>query len=103
LEQRRDALLIFKEALNNIRRHAGARKASIRVADSEGQFMMQISDDGSGFDPSATHTGHGLDSQRRRAGRLGGELQIDTAPGRGTRLTLRVKFESSSPSNQHST
>jgi signal transduction histidine kinase len=60
---------------------------------------MQITDDGVGFTATAPSTGHGLTSQRQRARDLGGALEIKTAPGRGTNVTLRVKLPSVSPMN----
>lgn len=90
-EQRRQLLLIFKEALHNVVRHSGCRAASVRIAASDGRLRAEIRDDGHGFapDPSAT-TGRGLDSMRARANRLGGELRVDSEPGAGTRLVLDV-------------
>ncbi|MEP6670130.1 MAG: discoidin domain-containing protein [Chthoniobacter sp.] len=97
LEWKREILLIFKEALHNIRRHADAKQVTIRLADTGGEFVMQISDDGTAFDVLVATAGHGLSSQRQRAQTIGGELQIDSASGSGTTVTLRVKLDSSSP------
>ncbi len=91
LEWKREVLLFFKEALYNVRRHASARTASIRLADAGGEFVLEIADDGVGFHVNGGSTGLGLASQRRRAQALGGELQIESEPGHGTRVTLRVK------------
>ncbi len=99
LEWKRDVLLIFKEALHNIRRHAGARKVTIRLADTDGEFLMQITDDGAGFTTTTPSTGYGLTSQHQRARALGGEFEIQTAPGQGTTVALRVKLPSFSPTN----
>jgi len=96
LERKREILLIFKEALHNIRRHADAKHVTIRLADTDGEFVMRVSDDGAGFDSAATSAGHGLASQRQRAAAIGGELQIETAGGTGTTVTLRVKLDKSS-------
>ena len=96
LEWKREVLLIFKEALHNIRRHAAAHQVGIRLKDAEGEFALQITDDGAGFDPEASTTGHGLTSQRQRARALGGDLRIESAPGGGTRLTLRAKWNGTS-------
>jgi len=101
LEWKREIWLIFKEALYNIRRHAAARKVAIRLADSAGEFVMQISDDGAGFDAGAPSAGHGLTSQHQRAQALGGEWQIESAPGCGSSVTLRVKWAVSSPNSGH--
>ena len=98
LEWKREILLIFKEALHNIRRHASASHVIIRFTDAGGEFVMQINDDGVGFDPQAQSTGHGLASQRHRAQTLGGDLRIESGPQGGTNLTLRAKLPSASSS-----
>jgi signal transduction histidine kinase len=91
-EQRRQLLLIFKEALHNIARHARCTSASVAIATRDGRFRAEIRDDGRGFieakDPAGG--GHGLGSMRARALRLGGELCTQSQPGAGTRLTLDV-------------
>jgi signal transduction histidine kinase len=96
LEWKREVLLIFKEALHNIRRHAAARKVIIHLADSEGGFVLQISDDGVGFDTSSPSAGHGLASQRQRASVLDGDWQVESSPGHGTKVALRVRCDASS-------
>jgi signal transduction histidine kinase len=96
LEWKREILLIFKEALHNIRRHATARRVEIRLAQNDGLFEMRVADDGVGFEVNGATSGHGLASQRQRAKALGGELQIESKLGEGTAVTLRVKLSSSS-------
>jgi signal transduction histidine kinase len=96
LEWKREVLLIFKEALHNIRRHAAAGKVAIHLADAEGAFVLRISDDGVGFDPNLPSAGHGLASQRQRASTLGGDWQIESSPGHGSHVTLRVKWDAPS-------
>jgi signal transduction histidine kinase len=94
LEWKREILLIFKEALHNIRRHASAQRVTIRLAEEDDELVMEIADDGSGFDVQGSTTGHGLASQRQRAQSLGGELRIASQPGEGTIVTLRAKLDS---------
>ena len=96
LEWRREILLIFKEALHNIRRHAAARSVMIRIAHSEGQFEMRVADDGAGFHVNGATSGHGLANQRQRAQMLGGVLNIESRPGEGTVITLRARLSSPS-------
>ena len=55
-----------------------------------GWIALKVVDNGRGFDPSVKSTGHGLDNMARRAMRLGGTFRVDAAPGRGTRIELRV-------------
>ena len=90
-ETRREIYLFCKEALHNIRRHAGASHVSLRVSPAAGGgFTLEITDDGCGFDPVAPAAGHGLGNLRERAAVLKARLEIDSAPGRGTRLCLHV-------------
>lgn len=76
---------IAREALANAVKHAGARSAWVRVEPLPGRLLLEIRDDGRGFDPAVGHPGHfGLDSMRSRAAELGGHLTITSSPGRGT-------------------
>jgi signal transduction histidine kinase len=91
LDCKRHALLIFKEALYNIRKHAAAERVTIRLAERDGMLELEIADDGSGFDPSAITAGHGLESLRQRAQAMGGSLEIESSPGQGARIIVRMK------------
>jgi ligand-binding sensor domain-containing protein len=89
--QRRQLFLLVKEALHNIARHSQAASVSIHLAVSGRRLTLEIRDDGRGFDPAAVSPesgGNGLRSLRQRAAALGARLEIDAAPGRGTRLFL---------------
>ncbi len=88
----RNALLIYKEALHNVARHARASHVSIEVGDGEGLFRLRIQDDGIGFDESRIRPGRGLESIRRRAQHMGGTLQITSAPGSGTCVTFSARI-----------
>lgn len=90
METRRHLFLIAKEALHNIARHADASRVQVHLSDSAEGFALRIEDDGQGFDPEVSTTGHGLASLRERAAQVRGTLEIDSAPGRGTRLTLHI-------------
>jgi signal transduction histidine kinase len=82
------AYFVCAEALTNIAKYAGARKASIRVSDTGGVLTVEISDDGvGGAEPSA---GSGLIGLADRLDVLGGRLDVDSPPGRGTRLTASI-------------
>ena len=97
-EQRRHLFLIFKEAVNNIARHAECASVSLSINFSRNRLIVEIRDDGRGFiDPrpqqSATdgHAGgHGLENMQSRAEELGGQLSIDSSPGHGTCLKVMV-------------
>jgi signal transduction histidine kinase len=89
MDVRRDLLLMFKEVINNAARHARCSAVTVDLRVKPSHVVMTIADDGVGFDPSAASDGHGLDSLRRRAGRLQGTLEVSSAPG-GTTLILTV-------------
>ena len=82
---------IGREALANVQRHAGASAAHVRVEAQQGQVVVEVRDNGRGFNPAAGHPGHfGLDSMRSRAAEIGGRITITSAPGSGTlRTSLR--------------
>jgi signal transduction histidine kinase len=90
---------IAQEALHNVVRHARARRVELRLTRDDHDLRLSVTDDGLGFDPDAVPPGHlGLDGMRSRAERLGGSLRIETAPGAGTRLSVRVPLpEGGSP------
>jgi signal transduction histidine kinase len=79
------------EALQNAAKHAGeGARAGVRLAERDGTLEFEISDDGRGFDVSAETLTAGLQNMADRVGALGGSLQIDAEPGRGTRVTGTV-------------
>jgi two-component system, NarL family, nitrate/nitrite sensor histidine kinase NarX len=84
---------IIREVLSNIDRHAGATEARIDIAvDPEYRVKVQIDDNGRGFDPAETPPNHyGISIVRDRTQSLAGEINIHTAPGQGTRVTLTFK------------
>lgn len=83
---------IAQEALNNIRKHSGARQAWLTLESSPGKVELVVADDGHGFSPSEGPTpGHyGLSSMRERAQEMGAQVTITSAPGQGTQVRVRV-------------
>jgi two-component system sensor histidine kinase UhpB len=83
---------VAQEALTNAGRHSGARNVEVALAAGLGQGVeLTVRDDGHGFDRMlADGGGLGLDGMAERARLVGGELEISTGRGRGTRVTLRV-------------
>ena len=83
---------IVQEALTNIARHSGASEASIEIARKEPFCIVKISDNGRGALPNARRSrkSFGLLGMRERAARLGGELNVTTAPGEGFALTVTL-------------
>jgi signal transduction histidine kinase len=93
-------LAIGREALANVQKHARASAADVRVRAHRGQVVLEIRDDGPGFNPAAGHPGHfGLDSMRSRASEIGGSLTITSAPGSGTLVRVCVPTEADRTSN----
>jgi signal transduction histidine kinase len=91
LERKEAVYRIAQEALHNIVKHAHASRVTLRLACQDGEIILEISDDGRGFDPTGAFPGHlGLASMRERAERLGGTLTIESAPGHGTRLRVKL-------------
>ena len=86
---------IVQEALHNVVRHSQAHSAQVTVQCDEREITLEIADSGVGFDPAQVHhAGLGLISMRERVAVVNGELAIDAAPGGGTRVTVRIPFES---------
>jgi signal transduction histidine kinase len=84
---------IAQEALNNIQKHADAGSVSVLLQHRDGHALLIIDDDGKGFDPDAAADGGGgmgLVNMRERASLVGGTLEIETSPGGGTTLYVRV-------------
>lgn len=86
---------IAQEALQNVMKHAGAQRVHLRLAITAEAVVLEVSDDGAGFDPGAAGEragpgGYGLPGMQQRAELLGGALTADSAPGRGTTVRLRV-------------
>jgi signal transduction histidine kinase len=89
---RNDEVVLLRgaqEALTNVRRHAGASSVVLRLSTVGGAVSMHVEDDGVGFDPAAAG-GHGLAGLRNRVAEAGGEMDVVSAPGAGTRVTVRV-------------
>ena len=62
----------------------------VRVRARRGRFELRVEDDGIGFVEADAAPGHGLASMRRRAGAVGGRLDVASVPGRGTRVTFHA-------------
>jgi signal transduction histidine kinase len=80
---------VTAEALQNARRHAGPTRVVVTLTRTDGAVRVSVVDDGCGFDPAADRPGrYGLVGMRERAAAVGAGLTFDTAPGRGTAVTL---------------
>ena len=83
-------LRITQEACTNAVRHGHARRLAVSMIRQDGHVELVVRDTGTGFDPAAPHVGSGLAHIRDRVAELGGTVEIDSAPGRGAALTVRV-------------
>ncbi len=86
-------LRLMQEALNNVLKHARASRVRLVTRHHGSCVEIRVEDDGAGFDLQAIQHGRGLKSQIKRAQQLGGKLRVDSSPGHGTRLSLRLPVE----------
>ena len=82
---------IVQEGLANVRRHAGAKRAQVRIAREGNQRTVTIRDDGSGFDVERNGGGQGLKNIRARATSIDGVCSVRSRPGRGTALEVTLR------------
>lgn len=92
-EQREAAFYVAADALTNVARHARATHARIRLSHGEGRAVLEVQDDGAGFDPAFRAPGLGLRNMRERAFVVGGRLEVGSEPGRGTTIRLELPLE----------
>src|SRR5207253_7900896 len=92
-EDRRNLLLAAKEALNNAARHSLASEVSIRAVAFDSNFQLSIEDNGRGFDPAKPPAGHGLPNMRARVESAGGQFQVESEPGTGTKVRIRISMK----------
>ena len=91
LDIKETAYRIAQEALHNVVKHARATSVSINLAATDGSLNLTIADNGAGFDPNIDYAGHlGLKSMRERAEKAGGTLDITSAPGQGSVVSLQL-------------
>jgi two-component system, NarL family, sensor histidine kinase LiaS len=83
-------LRITQEACSNAVRHGNARMLAVSMTRQDGHVQLAVRDTGTGFDPAAPHAGSGLAHIRDRVAELGGTVDIDSTPGQGAALTVRV-------------
>jgi len=87
-------LRIVQEALSNVRKHSGANRAQVELKCVDSRLLVDVRDDGHGFDPEAIRQGDsprfGLAIMRERAASIGGTIGFDSAPGRGARVHVEV-------------
>jgi len=101
--QRRQILYIFREALNNIEKHARASKVSIHLTWLEERVAIQIQDDGCGFDPQETNNEtepdrhFGLAIMQERAQDINAHFHLESSPGAGVKIELVAPYQLNAP------
>lgn len=98
METRRNLFLLFKEALHNSLKHAEPSEISIAADAKDDALVIELTDDGVGFDPAALGRVNGLANMRERARRSGGALIVRSKPGEGA----TIRFEGKSPGRRAS-
>lgn len=89
-EMQMQSLHIVQECLSNVRKHANAKRVTVELERGPA-YVFRVSDDGRGFDPGARVEGHvGLAIMRERAHRIGGRITVESRPGTGACITLRL-------------
>jgi signal transduction histidine kinase len=89
---------IGREALTNVAKHAQASRATVCVEEQAGRVIVEIRDDGGGFDPTGSSAGHyGLESMRSRAAEIDAVLTITSTHGGGTVIRIEVPLGAGRP------
>jgi signal transduction histidine kinase len=83
-------LRVCQEALANVRKHAGAVSATVELRYDPEVVLLEVIDDGAGFDPDQVTGGYGLRGMRTRLAEAGGTVTVDSSPGAGTRVIATV-------------
>jgi signal transduction histidine kinase len=91
-ETKRNIFFIYKEALNNIVKHAEAKSINIKIEVADYHISVFIKDDGKGFDTSSIFAGNGLRNMKSRAEEINGNLNFKSSPGTGTLLELNANI-----------
>jgi signal transduction histidine kinase len=82
-----------QEILGNISRHAAARSVDMQLHRTGKKLLLVVEDDGRGFDPKRVSTGHGLANLQSRATATGGDVRVESSPGNGTVVTVRLPLD----------
>jgi len=93
---RQDVFRVAQEAISNALRHASPSRLTVRLFPRNGSMVLEVEDDGCGFDVQSVPRGNGLVGMRERAAVLAADLLIESVPGRGTRICLDVPLSEAS-------
>jgi signal transduction histidine kinase len=93
MEARRDFFLLFKEAVNNAAKYSRCSKCSVHITLHHNRLILDIKDNGVGFDVSKADNGNGLPNIQKRAEALNGSVSIQSIPGEGTQVTVNFPVQ----------
>ena len=93
MELRQDTYLLFKEALQNVLKHAQARHVRVDVTYKAPHLAVRVVDDGVGFYVDDPGGGNGLELMKQRAAKHRGTVTFSSAPERGTEVELRMRMK----------
>jgi signal transduction histidine kinase len=89
-EEERIVYRLVQEALTNVGKHAGASRVEVAAHASPEEVRISVEDDGDGFDEAAIAGGRGLRGMRERVEAAGGDIEVSSRPGEGTRISARL-------------
>ena len=93
MQKRREIFLIYKELLNNVRKHSRAGKVRIKISLVNNMFFLAVSDNGRGFDPNQETTRNGLRNLRERILKWNGKINISSKEGQGSLIEIWLPFD----------
>lgn len=94
---RHHVIMAIKEAIHNVIKHGRASEIQIRMQETDGGLVIEVSDNGCGFDPATAVHGNGLDNMERRMHSLQGSCSVASGTGTGTKVTFKIPFPSVNP------
>jgi len=98
---KRHLIMFFKEVVHNCARHSQATKVELVAMVSATHFKLLVHDNGCGFAPDQVVDGWGLDSLRKRAMEMGGAMELESAPGEGTTIVLKIPLKTLLKQSDH--
>lgn len=87
-EEKRNLYMIIKESINNSIKYAGCKMISLKINDANKKLIIEIADDGKGYDPASSNGGHGINNILKRSSEIHYKAKIDSLYGRGTTIRL---------------
>jgi len=92
MEVRKNIFLIFKEAVNNAAKYSSCTSLTVNLERNNGTLVLEVKDNGTGFNEKEIREGNGLTNMHKRAGEIRGALSIMSKTGEGTGVLLKVRL-----------